>query len=361
MQLRREAKILKAKALSSLRRAMVEFNSYDDDGRPTEVLLKLQHAFEMLLKAGLVQRRVDVFDKKLSQSIGFEKCVNLAREHLGVSEEEAGTLRAIDALRDEAQHWFNDVSEGILYAHARAAVTLFDDLLDRAFGEKLVTHIPHRVLPISAEPPRELHLLVDEEFSQIAALLAPGRRRRPEARARIRTLLAMEAHVTDNVRVSKRDVDRVQTGILAGKKLAEVFPRLSEVQTQITGDGVSVAVRFVRSGDAMPVRFVNADDPAEAAAIREVDLQRKFHWSPAALAAKLDLTTAKSKALRWKLEIDVDPSCAHTFTFGSQSHLMFSDNALVRMKEALAGTDVDELWQEYRARDQLTATDSEAA
>jgi len=104
MKLRRETRILKDKAISSLRRATAAFNSYDDDGRVTTVLLHLQHSFEMLLKAALVQRRVRVFDSRLGQSIGFEKCVNLGLEHLRLSDEEAGTLRTIDAFRDDEQH-----------------------------------------------------------------------------------------------------------------------------------------------------------------------------------------------------------------------------------------------------------------
>jgi hypothetical protein len=62
MKLRREAAILKKKSIASLRRAARSFNDYDQDGRITTVLLHLQHAFEMLLKAGLVQKRVRVFD-----------------------------------------------------------------------------------------------------------------------------------------------------------------------------------------------------------------------------------------------------------------------------------------------------------
>lgn len=54
-----------------------------------------------------------------------------------IVEEEAGTLRAIDALRDDEQHWFTKVTEGLLYLHARAAVTLFDELLSRAFNQRL--------------------------------------------------------------------------------------------------------------------------------------------------------------------------------------------------------------------------------
>jgi hypothetical protein len=103
---------------------------------------------------------------------------------------------------------------------------------------------------------------------------------------------------------------------------------------------------------ALGVRYIGADDPEDAAAIREVDLQRKYQWTPLTLANKLGLTTAKAKALRWKLGIDDDASCTHEFVFGSQHHRMFSDNAYTRMRDALSEIDVDLLWQEYRCRNQ---------
>jgi hypothetical protein len=186
MRLRQEARVLKGKALSSLVSATESFNSPRDDGRVTRVLLHLQHAFEMLLKAGLIQAGVSVFDRKTGRSIGFEKCVSLAMAEgtIKLCEADAGALRAIDAMRDDEQHWFNEVPEQLLYLHARAAVTLFDDVLQRAFGEHLAGYLPSRVLPVSAEPPRELAILLDDEYSQIAALLRPGRRARHQARAR---------------------------------------------------------------------------------------------------------------------------------------------------------------------------------
>ncbi len=54
VKLRNEARVLKRKAISSMRAAMAAFNSPHDDGRVTAVLLHLQHAFEMLMKAALV-------------------------------------------------------------------------------------------------------------------------------------------------------------------------------------------------------------------------------------------------------------------------------------------------------------------
>jgi hypothetical protein len=124
----------------------------------------------MLLKAALVQRGVSVFDKKQGRSEGFDRCLNLAANDsiIKLSEDEAGTLRTIDAMRDDEQHWFNEVGEQLLYVHTRAGVTLFDELLQRVFGERLADQMPARVLPISTDPPRDLDVLIDEEFSQIA-------------------------------------------------------------------------------------------------------------------------------------------------------------------------------------------------
>ena len=42
----------------------------------------LQHAFEMLLKAVLVERRTKVFDPNSGRSIGFQRALNLVQQEL---------------------------------------------------------------------------------------------------------------------------------------------------------------------------------------------------------------------------------------------------------------------------------------
>lgn len=323
---RREAtaKTLHGKALSSMRTAMTAFNSPHDDGRPTVVLLHLQHAFEMLLKAALVQGGARVFDKKSGRSIGFEAAINQSSQLAGfkLTHDESGTLRAIDALRDDEQHWFNDVAEGLLYLHARAAVTLFDELLFRAFRQRLADHLPNRVLPVSTAAPQDILALVDSEYANIAALLKPGRRARGEARAKIRTLLALEAHVDQDTMVSDSDVNRVENGIKAGKTRQQVFPKLNPLSAEISGEGLTVKVKIVKQADALPVRLVRDGDGdvVDAAAVRGVDLQKKFHWSPFDLADKLKISRPRATALREHLGIDKDPDCLHVFEFWSQKH-----------------------------------------
>lgn len=348
MPLVRDAKTLSLKAICSLRIAMTAFNSYDDDGRVTAVLLHLQHAGEMLMKAVLCQNKAKVFDKETGKSIGFEKCVRLCQSNHGLADTEAGVFRAVDKLRDAAQHWFIYVSEDLLYMHTRAMVTAFDAYLKRALDTDLHSHIPPRVLPVSTKPPGDFDFLVDREYKLIAELLAPGKRHRDEARARIRSLLAMEAIVHDGVEISETDINRIERAVKDGKAFEEVFPRLNTVGTEIAGEGTTITVHFSKKQGA-PVQFVAGDDPAGAAAVREVDLNKKFHMRASDLAKKLDLKEPRSLALRRHLEIDPDPSCCHVFEYGKMKIPCFSDNAKNKMKAAMdGGLDMEEVWKQHR-------------
>jgi diadenosine tetraphosphatase ApaH/serine/threonine PP2A family protein phosphatase len=109
-----------------------------------------------------------------------------------------------------------------------------------------------------------------------------------------------------------------------------------------------VVVRFVKA-DGLPVRLVKEGDQ-DVAAIREVDLQKKYHRSATDLAEAVNLTLPKSGALRRHLGIDTDPACVHTFTFKSQKLTYFSDNAFTRMRDALhEGIDMDAIWASHGA------------
>jgi HEPN domain-containing protein len=63
-KLKRDARILKRKALASLRLGLSAFNSHEESGRTTAVLLHFQHATEMLLKAALIQRGQSILTKR---------------------------------------------------------------------------------------------------------------------------------------------------------------------------------------------------------------------------------------------------------------------------------------------------------
>lgn len=348
LKLKREAKTLKSKAIASLKRGLEAFNNHDDDGRPEIVLLMLQHSSEMLTKALLVQKGQSVFDNEKGTSIGIERALNIAQSKGWISAAQAGSIRVIDAMRDQAQHWMIVVAEDALYINARALITTLDEILTEHFQDTLADNLPVRVLPLSTQPLPDFLMLVNREYAQIRDLLAPGRRARDEARGRITALLAMEAHVCEEVAVSKRDLDRIEEAIKMNEPVERVFPRLLTLSTNIEGEGPTIRIRITRDTDAPAIRYVSGDDPEGAAAIREVDLQKKYHWSPSALAAKLELSANKAKAVRDYLRIDENPANVMVFEFGSQKHPRYSDNALRVIREAITPKLVEQAWFEHQ-------------
>lgn len=148
----------------------------------------------------------------------------------------------------------------------------------------------------------------------------------------------------------------MEKAIRAGEDRHNVFPRLDELTTQVDGSGVTVTVHFTKKQGA-PVRFIS-DAATPAAAVREVDLQRKYHRSALELAKAVGLTSNKSTALRRPLSIDTDPSCCHEFVFGSQRIVRYSDNAFTgRMRDALAVIDMDDVWAAHRPGPRLDEVD----
>ena len=125
-------------------------------------------ARQMLLKAALLERSGDIRNPTNGFTHSIEYCLNKATndgEIKFLSGDERQTFQVLNGLRDQAQHYLVDVSEQILYTVSQGAVTLFADLLPRLFGIPLCSRLPKRVLPISVNPPQDIHILMDDEFT----------------------------------------------------------------------------------------------------------------------------------------------------------------------------------------------------
>jgi hypothetical protein len=164
--MKREAQMLLKKAGDSLLLGIEKFNCPFERGRVTLLLIALDHAFEMLLKASILQRGGRIRKRGAAETLGFDACVRVGLSDGKVkfaTEEKAFTLQTPNRLRDAAQHHLITTQKAQLYIHAQSAVTLFRDLLKTVFRKELSDYLPRRVLPISTQTPVDLSALFDSE------------------------------------------------------------------------------------------------------------------------------------------------------------------------------------------------------
>ncbi len=246
--MKREVKLLLAKACDALVLSIELFNRPHDQGRVSSTLIQLDHGFEMLMKAAILQRGGRIRDKRAKETIVFNVCVRRSLTDGKIkylSDSQALVLQTIRCLRDAAQHYLLDISEGQLYVHIQSGVTLFRDLLKSVFDQELASHLPSRILPVSTSPPTDLITLFESELVEVKKLLSPGRRRQIEALARLRPLAILDSAIRgENSQPSDRELRRLGENLMTGKAWSDIFSGVAAVE--ITTDGVApkLSLRF---------------------------------------------------------------------------------------------------------------------
>ena len=134
--MKKEVRLLLDKAVDSFVLSIEHFNRPSNQGRTSTVLILLDHAFEMLLKASILHKGGQIRKPRERQTIGFE-CVRaeLDGRVKFLDSDQALTLQMIKSLRDAAQRHLIDVSESQFYMHAQSGVTLFRDILKDIFAK----------------------------------------------------------------------------------------------------------------------------------------------------------------------------------------------------------------------------------
>jgi hypothetical protein len=357
----KEARLLKAKSLSSLTLSIELFNRPSDLGRTDSVLMLLDHAFEMMLKAALLHRGARIRDPGEKNTIGFDACVRRALSGLAVpvlADEQALVLQAINGLRDAAQHHLLDISEGHLYLQTQAGVTLYRDLLKDVFDEKLSELLPDRVLPVATRVPLDPINLFLEELGEIERLLAPGRRRHAEAKAKLRALAIVDgAMLGEKLQPSEQQLGRLTESIARGSAdLDAIFPGLAAITFTTEQDGPTVNLRIVRR-EGIPVTLVQegAAD-ASVVSVRRVSELDFYNLRFKGLHTKLGITSNQLTALITLLRIKDDLDCAKYII----ATWCYSQKALAALGQALKERPVLEWWAEYRARSAAAGASSVA-
>ena len=354
LPMKRETKYLLKKAIDSLVLSIEHFNRPWDRGRVDAVLILLDHAFEMLLKAAILHRGGNIRKPRENQTIGFDECLRKALSDGSVqflNQEQVLQLRALNSLRDAAQHYLIDLSEQHLYIHAQAGLTLFCDLLRVVFGEKLNAQLPLRVLPLSTTPPTDLATVFEQEAKEVQKLLKPGRRRRMEAIAKLRGLVIVDdAMLGSQVQPTDKELRKRGALVSNNKDWHKIFPGVAAIELTATGTGLSLDLRISKK-EGVPIQLVSEDTrDANVVAVRKVDYLGFYNLGRDKVAEHLKISGPKTTALIWHLKIKDDPDCFRRITIGKSVFDRYSQKAVKQIREALKTQDIAEVWAKYLKR-----------
>lgn len=350
--MKKEARLLKGKAISSLLLSIDHFNSILDTGRVDAVLILLDHSFEMLLKAGILSKGGKIRDRGDTNTIGFDACVRRALSNDDVrflTEDQALTLQTINGLRDAAQHHLLELSEGQLYLHAQSGITLFRDLLLDLFQQDLSELLPERVLPVSTVAPLDPLVMFATELDEVRRLLAPGKRRRAEAEAKLRGLAIVDHAIQGSlVQPGEAELHELGRQVAAGKGLADVFPGIGSVQFESDGAGPRVNLRISKA-EGVPVTIVPEGTPgAGVVALKRVDEMGFYNLSHKNLEEKLGLGQYSVTAAIAVLGLKDELECSKLFKLGAVKVQRYSPKALSQIKALFEQKDEAKVRTEYR-------------
>jgi hypothetical protein len=308
----------------------------------------------MLLKSAILHRGGAIREKRAKETIGFDSCVRRGLSTGKIKfldEKQALLLQAINGLRDAAQHHLLDMSEGHLYMHAQAAVTLFRDLLRSVFGKDVREFMPERVLPISTSPPVDLVTLFDSEINEIKKLLSPGRRRKLEAEARLRPLAILDTTIAGQKgQPSTGDLRRIGQKLLEGQNWQDLFRGASAIEFTSDGAGSTVSLRLSKK-EGIPIELVPEGTPgASVVAIKRVDELGYYNLGAKDLAEKCGMTIPKIVMVVGHLGLRGDLDCYKEFRIGKTVFKRYSQKAIERIRSCLEQTNVDEIWKKVREK-----------
>lgn len=353
--MRRRTRQLKETAIESLTLAVEIFNRPSTGARTQGVLLNLQHAFEMLFKAILWEDRGTICPQRSGNAYSCKECLGMIRALGCLSEDEAVIAATIDAHRDGVQHQGAQVTEERLYIDAAAGLRLFDDLLERAFGEHLADRpeFANRMLPVTANPPRELHLLTTNDVDHIRDLLAPGKHRHAEAHAFLRTLVLSEQVAQDPTgdveQPSEAQLETFARKLREDQDWTKLLPGLAKLALE-HDEGVTYTVRIVKKGDAPGVKLVRPGEPGaeDAVSILRYNELDRYPFYAKDLQEKAGLNQYEVRALVHLLGIKTDAESYKVFEMGKQDHARYTHKALRLIRKANAAGRLSEARQAYR-------------
>jgi hypothetical protein len=328
------------------------FNRPSDAGRQEAVLLLFEHAFEMILKAAILEKTGRIRGPREKYNYGFEKCLGIAQSQLGVlDKDEALILRNLNGFRDAAAHDLVDISEGLLYGHAQSAIQIFASLLKKVFRRELSAELPRRILPISTMLPGDITVIVAEDMASISAMLAKGRRREDDAEAKLRPYQIMEKNIREVQGVAEQapTASRILRG-LKGGEWKTILPMVAGL-VQSSPGGIPISLHLTKH-NGFPVR-IDAVSPT-AIAFRYIKPEDKYPYLTSELAEKLGITTTKAAVFAKILRLKNDDEYHTSIKISRSGRVQrYSEKAYNILANAIQRLGVDCLWQKWKTGETL--------
>ena len=349
--MKREAKLLITKAIDSLLLSVEFFNRPQDKGRVTATLILVDHSFEMLLKACILQKGRNIRDKRANQTYGFDKCVRVSLSDETVkfiNEEQALILQGINALRDAAQHHLLDISENQFYIHMQSGLTLFRDILKTVFDIELHDYLPNRVLPISTTAPLDIDILFNSEVNEVVKLLQPGSRKQIEARAKLRPLLLLDSSLKgERLQPSPGHLNKIGRDLVLGKPWQDIFSGVASMSIAATDTGHGLGIHWTKK-EGIPIHTVPEGTPgASVVAVKRVDELSFYNLSHHQLAEKVGLTGPKTTALVRYLKLEENREYCKIIRIGKSAFKRYSQKAVEHIKDKLPKVSMNDIWKQY--------------
>lgn len=349
--MKRETKLLLQKAIDALILSVEHFNGAREQGRVSAVLILLDHSFEMLLKAAIIQRGGKI--RENSQfTIGFDKCVRVALAEPAIkflNEDQAMALQTINGCRDSAQHHLLEISEQQLYIHAQSGVTLFGDILSSVFGQKLIDHLPARVLPISTIPPQDLTALFESEVEHIAKLLKPGKRRQVEAIAKLRPLAILNASVQgEKFQPREEDLKKIAKAVNEGKSWRDIFPGAASIEFTTEGTGTAINLRITKK-EGLGFHLVKEGTlGASVIAVKRVGDLDFYSLDYENLRTKVGLSKYQMTCMSWSIRLKDHEEMCKKITIGRSTFYKYSQKAVEAIQAKLEQTSIEDICFNYQ-------------
>lgn len=283
---------LKGKAVDALLLSVELFNRASDRGRYSAVIIHLDHGLEMLLKAALLDRGGDLHGSNGNTTIDFNSCVRKCATGLKspiLNPADTKALLGFHAIRCEEQHFLSDQNEGFLYEMVRIGVKSFADLWERAFGEKIDTLLPDRVIPLATRPGMDIVSLFLSDIARMQDLIVAGSSKKAHAYEIMHKWAVMHSASNGTLLdgpLGSQALSWFESAIISNTGISDIVVGLGG--SELSSDEVRdrIALHLTRS-DGVPIRIVDDESSDSLLAVREINELDRYPFGTTAIVERM--------------------------------------------------------------------------